>query len=101
MDQNPYVKYHIRIKRIRLDNSGENRILQAKTNHKILELNLNSLLQELHNKNSVVERKFPTLMGRARAMITHAGFDDYFKRKYWCEAVSTATKLDYMMVRYM
>ena len=40
-------------------------------------------------------------MGRARAMMTHAGFDDYFKRKFWCEAVSTAIKLDNMMVRYM
>ena len=52
-------------------------------------------------QNSVVERKFPTLMGRARAMMTHAGFDDYFKRKFWCEAVSTATKLDNMMVRHI
>ena len=30
-------------------------------------------------------------------MMTHAHFDDYFK----CEAVSTATKLDNMMVRHM
>ena len=34
-------------------------------------------------------------------MMTHADFDDYFKRKFWCEAVSTATKLDNMMVRHM
>ena len=34
-------------------------------------------------------------------MITHAGFDDHFKRKFWCEVVSTATKLDNMMVRHM
>ena len=40
-------------------------------------------------------------MGRARAMMTHAGFDDYFKKKFWCEAVSTATKLDHMIVRHM
>ena len=40
-------------------------------------------------------------MGRARAMMTHAGFDDRFKRKFWCEAVPTATKLDHMMVRHM
>ena len=39
-------------------------------------------------------------MGRARVM-THAGFDDYFQRNFWCEAVSTATKLDNMMVRHM
>ena len=34
-------------------------------------------------------------------MIIHAGFDDHFKRKFWCEVVSTATKLDNMMVRHM
>ena len=34
-------------------------------------------------------------------MMTHAGFDDYFKRKVWCEAVSTSTKLDNMVVRHM
>ena len=40
-------------------------------------------------QNSLLERKFPTL---ARAMMTHASFDDHFKRKFWCEAVSTATQ---------
>ena len=34
-------------------------------------------------------------------MITHAAFDDYFERKFWGEAVSTATNLDNMMVRHM
>ena len=31
----------------------------------------------------------------------HARFDDYFKKNSWCEAVSTATKLDNMMFRHM
>ena len=52
-------------------------------------------------QNSVVERKFPTLMGRARAMMNHAGFDDNFNKKFWCEAISTAPKLDNIMVRQM
>ena len=34
-------------------------------------------------------------------MMTHADFDDHIKRKFWCEALSTATKLDNMMVRHM
>ena len=50
---------------------------------------------------SVGERKFPTLMGRARAMMNHAGFDDNFKKKFWCEAISTATKLDNIMARHI
>ena len=28
-------------------------------------------------------------------------FDDHFKRKFWCKAVSAATKFDNMMVRHM
>ena len=35
--RNLFMKYHIRIKKIRLDNSGENRMLQAKTINKIWE----------------------------------------------------------------
>ena len=28
-----------------------------------------------------------------------AGFSQQDKRKFWCEVISTATKLDYIMVR--
>ena len=34
-------------------------------------------------------------------MITHAGFNDHLERKFWCEAVSTATKLNNIMVTHM
>ena len=40
-------------------------------------------------------------MGRARAMMSHAGFDDKFKKMFWCEAISTATKLDHIMVNHI
>ena len=99
--KNLFMKYHIRIKKIRLDNSRENRMLQAKTNQQNLGIKFKFTAPGTPQQNSVVERKFPTLMGRARAMMTHAGLDDYFKRKFWCEPVSTATKLDNMMVRHM
>ena len=33
-------------------------------------------------------------------MMTRAGFDDHFKRKFYCEVVSTAMKLDNMTVRH-
>ena len=48
--KNLFMKHHIRIKTSRLGNSGENRMLQAKTNQQNLGINLNSQLQELHNK---------------------------------------------------
>ena len=47
----------------------------------------------------MVERKIPTLMGRSRAMMITAGFSQQDKRKFWCEVIPTATKLDNIMVR--
>ena len=47
----------------------------------------------------MVERKVPTLMGRPRAVMLTAGFSQQDKRKFWCEVISTATKLDNIMVR--
>ena len=38
-------------------------------------------------------------MGRSRAMMLTAGFSQQDKRKFWCEVISTATKLDNIMVR--
>ena len=39
------------------------------------------------------------LMGRARAMLIQAGIDSKGKGELWCEVISTATKLDNIMVR--
>ena len=50
-------------------------------------------------QNSVVERKIPTLMERSGAMMLTAGFSQQDKRKFWCEVISTATKLANIMAR--
>ena len=50
-------------------------------------------------QNSVVERRIPTFMGRARAMLIQAGIDSKSKGEFWCEVISTATKLDNTMVK--
>ena len=39
------------------------------------------------------------LMGRARAMLIQACIDSKGKGEFWCEVISTATKLDNIMVR--
>ena len=57
-------------------------MLQAKSNQQNLGIKIEFTAPGTPQKNSAVERKFPTLMGRARAMMTHAGFDDHFKRKF-------------------
>ena len=38
-------------------------------------------------------------MGRARAMLIQAGIESKYKGEFWCEVISTATKLDSIMVR--
>ena len=50
-------------------------------------------------QNSVVERRIPTLMGRARAMLIQAGINSKEKGEFWFEVISTATNLDNIMVR--
>ena len=50
-------------------------------------------------QNSVAERRIPMLMGRARAMPIQAGIDSNGKGEFCCEVISTATKLDNIMVR--
>ena len=38
-------------------------------------------------------------MGRARSILIQAGLNPKEKREVWCEVISTATKLDNIMVR--
>ena len=89
-------KFGIDIKYIRLDNSGESRSLQKECDKQNLGIIFEFSAAGTTQQNSVVERKIPTLMGRSRAI---AGFSQQDKRKFWCEVISTATKLDNNMVR--
>ena len=50
-------------------------------------------------QKSVAEQRIPTLMGRARVMLIQAGIESKYKGEFWCEVISTATKLDNIMVR--
>ena len=92
-------KYGIDIKYIRLDNSGENKSLQKECDKQNLAIIFEFTAPGTPQQNSGVERKIPTLMGRSRAMRLTAGFSQQDKRKFWCDVISTATKLDNIMVR--
>ena len=92
-------KYKIEIKRIRLDNSGENRSLQKECDKANLGIIFEFTAPGTPQQNSVEERRIPTLMGRARAMLIQAGIDSKVKGEFWCEVISTVTKLDNIMVR--
>ena len=92
-------KYGIDIKYVRLDNSGESKSLQKDCDKQNLGIIFEFTAPGTPQQNSVVERKLPTLMGRSRVMILTAGFSQQAKKKFWCEVISTATKLDNIMVR--
>ena len=91
-------KYKIEIKRIRIDNSGENRSLQKECDKENLGIIFEFTAPGTPQQNSVAERRIPTLMGRARTMLIQAGIDSKGKGEFWCEVISTATKLDNIMV---
>ena len=92
-------KHRIEIKRIRLDNSGENKSLQKECDKQNLGIIFEFTAPETPQQNSLAERRIPTLMGRARAMLIQAGLEAKYKEEFWCEVISTATKLDNIMVR--
>ena len=92
-------KYNIEIKRVRLDNSGENRSLQKECDKQNLGIIFEFTAPGTPQQNSIAERRIQTLMGRARAMLIQAGLESKYKGEFWCEVISTATKLDNIMVR--
>ena len=92
-------KHRIEIKGIRLDNSGENKSLQKECDKQNLGIIFDFTAPGTPQQNSVAERRIPTLMGRARAMLIQAGLEPKYKEEFWCEVISTATKLDNIMVR--
>ena len=72
-------KYNIEIKRIRLDNSGENRSWQKECDRANLRIIFEFTAPGTPQQNSVAERRIPTLMGRARAMLIQAGLNQSTK----------------------
>ena len=92
-------KHRIENKRIRLDNSGENKSMQKECDKQNLGIIFEFTAPGTPQQNSVAERRIPTLMGRARAMLIQAGLEPKYKEEFWCEVISTATKLDNIMVR--
>ena len=91
-------KHRFEMKRIRLDNSGENKSLQKECDKQNLVIIFEFAAPGTPQQNSIAERRIPTLMGRARAMLIQAGFEPKYKEEFWREVISTATKLDNIMV---
>ena len=67
-------RHKIQVKIIRCDNAGENKVLERESDKKELGIIFEYTAPGTPQQNGVVERAFVTLMGRARAMMNHAGF---------------------------
>ena len=92
-------RHKIQVKIIRCDNAGENKVLERESDKKELGIILEYTAPGTPQQDGVVERAFVTVMGRARAMMNHAGFTMARRQQLWCEAAQTATMLDNILVQ--
>ena len=91
-------KYKIQVEFIGCDNAGENKKLEEKCDAEGLGIIFEYTATGTPQQNAYVERAFPTLMGRAGAMMNCAGFTTEKRNQLWCEAANTATMLDSILV---
>ena len=92
-------RHKIQIMIIRFDNAGANKVLERESDKNELEIIFEYTAPGTPQQNGVVERAFVTVLGRARAMMNHAGFTMAKRQQLRCEAMQTATMLDNMLVQ--
>ena len=91
-------KYKIQVKFIHCDNAGGNKKLEEKCNADGLGIIFEYTATGTPQQNAYVERAFPMIMGRARAMMNFAGFMTSKRKQLWYEEANTATMLDNILV---
>ena len=91
-------RHKIQAKIIRYDNAGENKVLERESYKNELVF-FEYTAPGTPQQNGVVERAFVMVMGRARAMMNHAGFTMAKRQQLWCEAAQTATMMDNIWVQ--
>ena len=92
-------RHEIQVKIIRCDNAGENKFLERESDKNELGIIFEYTAPGTPQQNGVVERAFVIVMGRARAMMNHAGFTMAKRQQLWCEAAQTATLLYNILVQ--
>ena len=88
----------IQVRFICCDNAGENKKLEGKCNADGLGIVFEYTPTGTPQQNVYVERTFPTILGRARAMMNFAGLTTRKRKKLWCEVANTATIVDNNLV---
>ena len=92
-------KYKIKVQRIRMDNAGENKMLEKSSDQNEMGIKFEYTAPGTPQQNGVVERAFVTLIGNGTAMMNHARFTVKKRQDMWCEAAQTATMLDNVLVQ--
>ena len=91
-------RHKIQVNIIRCDNAGENKVLERESDKNELGIIFEYTAPGTPQQNGVVERAFVAVMGRARAMMNHAGFTMVKRQQLWYEAAQTVTMLDNILV---
>jgi hypothetical protein len=82
------------IKSVRLDNAGENKVFSTVSKDSGYgTIKFEFTAPGTPQQNGVVERAFPTLLGRVRAMMNQSGFTKKMRGLMWAECARTATML--------
>ena len=88
-------RHEIQVKITKCDTAGETKVLERESDKNELVIIFEYTTP---GTNGVVERAFVVVMGRASAMMNHAGFAMAKRQQLWCEAAQTAILLDNIMV---
>ena len=91
-------KQNITVKKWKCDNAGENLATQKLFDSKNAGITFMFTARETPQQNGIVERSIATLWGKTRAMLNGAKLTATYRHGSWCDAVSTATKLDVLLV---
>ena len=83
----------VAIKKIRCDNAGENKSLEKEIIEKGMNICFEYTAANTPQQNGRVERKFATIYGRVRSMLTGAGINGALRKLLWAEAGNTAINL--------
>ena len=85
------------MKYLRCDNAGEN-VKQLREVAEKYGIEMEYTAPHTPQFNGIVERRFPVLLEKAKAMLISAGFTPEAKKTLWAEAVSTANYLYNIMI---
>ena len=85
--------YGVVIKTIRCDNAGENKSFEKEIIEKGMNIRFEYTATNTPQQNGRVERKFATIYGRVRSMLTGAGIEGALRKSLWAEAGNTAINL--------